>query len=232
MENVNEINRKIADNLIRCRKAVGMTQAEVAEKINYSDKSVSKWESGNGIPDVYTLMQLAELFHVTLNELVGEKITVPTDEALRNRKKTRWLHLLIMLLSSGIVWLVATCLFVVLNLTLANTDRLGLCFLYALVAQAIVLIVYSGVWRYRLIGFCSISLLIWITLVCIYSTAKTVLMQNGADYSGLWVLFLIGIPLQVLEVLWVFFRSFFHRDKSKKKQKKSNKKAEEDQKKA
>ena len=176
-------------------------------------------------------MQLAELFHVTLNELVGEKITVPTDEALRNKKKTRWLHLLIMLLSSGIVWLVATCLFVILDLTLSNKQGLGLCFLYALVAQAIVLIVYSGVLRYRLIGFCSISLLIWITLVCIYSTAKTVLMKNGADYSGLWVLFLVGIPLQVLEVLWVFFRSFFHRDKSKKKQK-SDKKAEEAQKKA
>ena len=231
MENVSEINRKIADNLIRCRKAAGMTQAEVAEKINYSDKSVSKWESGNGIPDVYTLMQLAELFHVTLNELVGEKITVPTDEALRNKKKTKWLHLLIMLLSSGIVWLVATCLFVILDLTLSNKDGLGLCFLYALVAQAIVLIVYSGVWRYRLIGFCSISLLIWITLVCIYSTAKTVFISNGADHSGLWVLFLVGIPLQVLEVLWVFFRSFFHRDKNKKKQK-SDKKAEEEQKKA
>ena len=52
------------------RKANGLTQAELAEKINYSDKSVSKWESGNGIPDVYTLMQIAELFGVTLNDLV------------------------------------------------------------------------------------------------------------------------------------------------------------------
>ena len=53
MENVNEINRKIGKNLACYRKAVGLTQAELAEKINYSDKSVSKWESGNGVPDVY-----------------------------------------------------------------------------------------------------------------------------------------------------------------------------------
>ena len=52
MENTNEINRKIAKNLTYYRKAAGLTQAELAEKINYSDKSVSKWESGNGVPDI------------------------------------------------------------------------------------------------------------------------------------------------------------------------------------
>jgi len=72
MENTNEINRKIANNLMRFRKAAGYTQAELAEKINYSDKSVSKWESGNGIPDVYTLMQLAELYGVTLDAFVSD----------------------------------------------------------------------------------------------------------------------------------------------------------------
>ena len=52
MDNISEINQKVAKNLIAYRKAAGLTQAEVAEKIHYSDKSVSKWESGNGIPDV------------------------------------------------------------------------------------------------------------------------------------------------------------------------------------
>jgi transcriptional regulator with XRE-family HTH domain len=88
MDNISEINRKIAENLIRCRKAAGMTQAEVAERINYSDKSVSKWESGNGVPDIYTLMQIAELFQVTLNELVGDEASMPKEERLRNERKS------------------------------------------------------------------------------------------------------------------------------------------------
>ena len=67
MENTSEINLKIAKNLTYYRKRANLTQAELAEKINYSDKSVSKWESGNGIPDVYILLQLARRFGVTLN---------------------------------------------------------------------------------------------------------------------------------------------------------------------
>ncbi len=213
MENINEINRKIADNLISCRKAAGMTQAELAEKINYSDKSVSKWESGNGVPDVYTLMQIAELFHVTLNELVGDEAPTPKAEKLHNERRTRGMRLMIMLLSSGIVWLVATCVFVLLNLLLTAPRHLGLCFVYALVAQAILLIVYAGVWKYRLLGFVSVSVLIWMTLASVYLTAKYVSIRIGSDYSGLWTMFLIGVPLQVLEVLWVFFRSLFRRNK-------------------
>ena len=93
MENTNEINKKIANNLIRHRKAAGMTQAELAEKINYSDKSVSKWESGNGVPDVYTLIQIANLFGVTLNDLVGDEASQPVLPT----KKSHGLHVLIML---------------------------------------------------------------------------------------------------------------------------------------
>ena len=73
MENNNELNKIIAKNLMHYRKAAGLTQAELAEKINYSDKSVSKWESGNGIPDVYTLVQIAKLYGLTLNDFVGEE---------------------------------------------------------------------------------------------------------------------------------------------------------------
>ena len=47
MENVNEINEKIAKNLVYYRKQAGYTQAELAEKINYTDKSISKWVSAS-----------------------------------------------------------------------------------------------------------------------------------------------------------------------------------------
>ena len=109
MENYNEINKKIAQNLAYYRKEAGLTQAELAEKINYSDKSVSKWEQGNGVPDVYVLLQLAHLYGVTLNDLVGEE----AEEKIREKKQRRYgFHVLIMLLSSGIVWLLATYFFV------------------------------------------------------------------------------------------------------------------------
>ena len=207
MKNPNEINEKIAKNLTYYRKAAGLTQAELAEKINYSDKSVSKWESGNGIPDVYILLQLAELFGVTLNDLVGE--TTPVQV----RRKTGGLHLLIMLLSSGIVWLVATCIFVAMQLWIPNAFSWGLVFLYAVCVNAIVVIVYAGIWKYRLLNFVGVSILVWLTITSLFLTVHV--LANGEDYGPLWVLFLIGIPLQVLEVLWVFFRSLFTKNRKR-----------------
>lgn len=70
MENLDTTNQRIAKNLIRYRKAANLTQAELAQKINYSDKSVSKWESGNGVPDIYILLKLAELYGVSVNDVV------------------------------------------------------------------------------------------------------------------------------------------------------------------
>ena len=60
----------IGKNITRLRKMADMTQLELAEKLNYSDKSVSKWEQGNGVPDIRILMQIAVLFGVTLDDLV------------------------------------------------------------------------------------------------------------------------------------------------------------------
>lgn len=206
MDNTNEINAKIAKNLIAYRKASGLTQAELAEKINYSDKSVSKWESGNGVPDVYTLMQLANLFGVTLNDLVG-------DGALPKReKKTGGLHLLIMLLSSGLVWLVATCFFVLMEIIKPELPW-WLAFIYAIPVNAILLIVYASVWKYRILNFISVSTLVWTAITCLFLTLRYVSIAVGAPHSGLWLLYLLGIPLQVLEVLWAFFRTLFRKKK-------------------
>ena len=65
-----KIKGQIGANIAERRKAAGMTQAGLAEKINYSDKAVSKWERGESVPDVLTMMQLAQLFGVTVNDLL------------------------------------------------------------------------------------------------------------------------------------------------------------------
>lgn len=208
MENTSEINLKIAKNLTYYRKRANLTQAELAEKINYSDKSVSKWESGNGIPDVYILLQLARLFGVTLNELVGE---TPMETP---KKRAGGLHLLIMLLSSGVVWLVATCVFALMLLWKPTAFSWWLVFLYAVCANAIVMIVYASIWKYRFVNFISISILIWTVITSLFLTVSA--LAGDKDLGALWVLFLVGIPLQVLEVLWVFFRSLFTKNKKGK----------------
>ncbi len=207
MENSIEINRKIAKNLTYYRKTAGLTQAELAEKINYSDKSVSKWESGNGVPDVYTLIQLAELYGVTLDTLLGD------GAPIRVKKKTRSLHVLVMLLSSGIIWLIATCFFVSMQFFMPGRAW-WIAFVYAVLANAIVLLVYSLIWKYRMLRFVSITIIIWLSLTCLYLTVKWIDIRKGnSNDDPLWSVFLMGIPLQILEILWEFFRSIFHKNK-------------------
>lgn len=209
MENCNEINAKIAQNLAFYRKRAGLTQAELAEKINYSDKSVSKWEQGNGVPDVYILLQLAKLYKVSLNELVGESV----PEYKQKTQPSTGIKLLIMLLSSGIVWLLATCIFVALRLGNPSGTASWLVFIYAVVANAIVLLVYACIWHYRFLNFLCVSTIVWMTLTCLY---LTVTCLSSAPLTGFWCIYLIGIPLQVLEILWAFFRSLFRKSKTQK----------------
>ena len=203
MDNNNEINQKVAKNLIAYRKAAGFTQAEVAEKIHYSDKSVSKWESGNGIPDVYTLMQLSKLYGVSINAFLGEEVEY------KRKEKSFGLQILIMLLSSGIVWLVAIFSFVLLQI-LKPEGAWWLIYLYAILANAIVMLVYAAIWHHRIINFLSVTTIIWIAVACCFLTVKAF----SLDTTGLWCIFLIGVPLQVLEILWTFFRSLLRKQRS------------------
>lgn len=217
MDNTTLINQTIAKNIACYRKAAGLTQAELAEKINYSDKSVSKWESGNGVPDVYVLIELAELFGVTVNDLVSE-----SDKKRPKENKTKK-HLLIILLSCGLAWLVATCVFVVLELV-GVKGKEWLPFLYAIPVNAILVIIFTGVWKCRMGNFFAVSALIWTVITCIYVTVSVC----GGQTDGLWGLFIIGAPLQVLEILWVFFRASLFKIKKieKNKPKKKNEKVE------
>ena len=67
------LKRLVADNITMYRKANGLTQIQLAEKLNYSDKAVSKWERGESLPDLYILMQIVDMFGITLNDLVTKQ---------------------------------------------------------------------------------------------------------------------------------------------------------------
>ena len=84
-----KLKQRIGANIAAFRREKGITQAELAEKLNYTDKAVSKWERGESIPDVTTLVQVAELFSVSLDELAGisqpEKTAVEEPQRKANK---------------------------------------------------------------------------------------------------------------------------------------------------
>lgn len=189
-----DLARVIGKNIMRLRKMADMTQLELAEKLNYSDKSVSKWEQGNGIPDVRILVQIAEIFNVSVDDLLHENKDKPVLP-----KKTRLLRrFIIMALSVGLCWLVAVIGFVFPGIIAPDLRDTWLAFLYAVPVSAIVVLVFSCIWGYKWVRIASLSVLIWTVLACVYFTV----LAAGVEASKLWLIFIIGVPLQLLALFF------------------------------
>lgn len=70
---------KLSDKLIGLRKSAGMSQEELAEKLNVSRQAVSRWEMGTAMPDAVNILQLSKLFHVTTDYLLNEEYESDAD---------------------------------------------------------------------------------------------------------------------------------------------------------
>lgn len=190
MENIENLKSIIADNLTYYRKKAGITQQELAEKLNYSDKSVSKWERGEGVPDIYILKQIADLFEVTVNDLIESRSSAPQK---LNKKKNK---ILICLESIGLVWLIATLVFAILKIIFPDKYIIAYSFLYAVPISFIILYIFNRIWfKKNYINFISISLLFWTAMFSFYWTIKEF-------FTNFEVFFFIGIPFQIIVIFW------------------------------
>ncbi|NLC79545.1 MAG: helix-turn-helix transcriptional regulator [Ruminococcaceae bacterium] len=190
---MNELKNVIAGNIIELRKTAGITQAELAQRLNYTDKAVSKWERGESIPDVTVLKSVADNFGVTVDYLLSDEHI--DKAAMQNRadKIKNRNHLIITLLSAALVWLIATVLYVIFEI-IPNVDgKWWMAYVYAVPVTCIVLIVFNSLWGKRFTNFARISALVWSILVCLYLTFAT---------YKITLIFVIGIPAQIIIFLW------------------------------
>jgi len=166
-----------------------MTQLELAEKLNYSNKAISRWESGEVVPDVPTLQNLSKIFNIDIADFFKEIKKV--ENIKTNRKKISRNKIIITALAVLLVWLIATIAFVYSVMTF--NDNLWIVFIWAIPCSCIVSIVFNSIWGKKSLNFIIISVLIWSLLGSLY---LTFLKYN------LWLIFLIGIPVQIGTILW------------------------------
>lgn len=197
----------LGSNIATYRKRQGLTQAGLAEKLNYSDKAVSKWERGESMPDVLTLVQLAELFAVNVNDLLTDPNELPEEKsavvekmekAVEKTLKRKADKLSILGLSSLLVWFVALLLFVIISSL--DIPRSWIAFIYAIPANAIVLLSLLSAWRDFRWNKTLVSILVWGSILSVYVSLLMFVSFN------IWKLFLLGIPGQLAVLLW--FRLF------------------------
>ncbi len=205
--NDEKLKRQLGANIVAYRKRSGLTQAKLAEQLNYSDKAVSKWERGESMPDVLTLVQLAELFEVQVDDLLrdpeelpgeGGRIEQAMEKAVQKTLKRKANKSIILMLSTILVWFVALFLFVVLSSL--DIPKSWMAFVYAIPATGIVLLSLRSAWGDYHRNKALISLIMWGSILSVYMTLLVMWDLN------IWKVFLLGIPGQL--AIWLWFRLY------------------------
>jgi len=158
------LRTRIATNITYYRKLTGLTQSELAERINYSDKSVSKWERAISVPDIFVLTSIAELFGITVNDLLSENAPAPQPNPKLRQKR----RVIVCLQFIALVWLLATTVFTVFMLAIPDLENIWMAFVIAVPASVVVCVVFSAMWWRRNALMISISALAWATAAVAY----------------------------------------------------------------
>lgn len=189
MKSVKDI---VAENLIKLRKNNNLTQNEFAEKLNYSDNTVSRWERGEISPSIETLEQIAKVFDIEIETLLQENAF---DEIKKENKTQFRKRLATLLLIISQVWFIAVVSYFYIE-TFVGVN-FWMAFVWATPLSIILAIFISYKWAGKIANFVLLSLFIWTFLAAIY---LQLLAYN------LYLIFLIGAPAQLSLVVWNFVR--------------------------
>jgi len=193
------IKKAIAKNITELRKEYGFTQIELAEKLNYSDKSISKWERAEAIPDVVVLKEIADLFGVSLDYMIELEHSQTTKSKLYIKRK---LHnrAFITGMSIIVVWLLAMLTFIVLDITIGGIKLHWLTFVYSVPLTMVVWLIFNSIWFNKRRNFIIISLLMWSGLLAIFTSFLFFEIN-------IWKIILLGIPGQIIIFMWSRLKS-------------------------
>ena len=190
---LSELKLISASNIIKLRTGAGLTQAELGEKLNYSDKTISKWERGEAIPDAYVLTQMAEIFGVTVDYLLSshDAWESPEQQEEKERKQEEHRYSVNMIIAISVlgVWTMALTIFVMLwlfDIILWET------FVVALPVSILTYMVLICVFRRRRHLQFVIAAFVLSLFILLYFTLP---MQKP------WQLFLIAIPAEIIVFL-------------------------------
>lgn len=138
---------KIGKFIAECRKNVGLTQKQLAEKLGITDRAVSKWETGKALPDSSIMLELCRILEITVNDLlsgevismennnqINEKLLIEMSKELERKNKTVWTSM----------WVI-----------------MGVCIVALLAGLAIAaFIIPEGIWQIvAIIGLCVVFLI-------------------------------------------------------------------------
>ncbi len=178
---MDDIKIIFASNLINLRTKANMTQAELGEKLNYSDKSISKWERAEAIPDVIVIMNIAEIFSVSVDYLLSAHDK--KDIKPGNKPYSPKMIMLVVMLG---IFTLATLLFVIFWIL---GHKIWLIYVASIPVFLITLLVLNSVWFNRKNNLPIVAFLVLSIFIVIYYAL--------IDFNP-WQILLVSIPAEAV----------------------------------
>jgi transcriptional regulator with XRE-family HTH domain len=192
-----DIKPIIAANLVTLRKEKGLTQAELAEKLGYSDKAISRWERGDTLPDISMLYEICNYYNITLDMLVSDEPIIREEEKVYTKNSLAY-KIWATMLSVTFVWLAATITFIYSNVK-GEGYNFWMAFVWAVPLTCIVLKIAGRNIFNTVLKIITDSVLIWSILASFY---LQLLPYN------IWMIFLLGFPVQAIIFLWIRMKKY------------------------
>jgi len=196
---MNDLKETIAKNLTELRTRAKLTQVQLAEMLNYSDKAVSKWERGEAIPDLRVLIRLSEIYGVTLDELVGTETPAVQPQPKKHRLGMR---AFVVAMSAVLVWFVATWLFMLFYFITPTQDFAWLVFVVAPLPMSIVITVFSALWGNRVTNAVSSSMILWSCALIIHMFV----WKFAPGFKQIFFVWIVAGVFEILIILWFTYR--------------------------
>ncbi len=199
-----DVKPNIAKNLAYFRKKSGITQAELAEKLNYSDKAISRWEHGDTVPDINVLCTICDFYGIDMNTLLSDYVELieldNTEIAEKEEKNSLLYTVCVYVLTVAVVWLLATVVFIYSGVATGNYQWMA--FIWALPISCIsIMLCAKRLYIHWLIKFINSSILAWTATLAVFLS----FLLRGLN---IWPLFLIGIPIQTIIVMRYSIKRF------------------------
>ncbi|MCI5745054.1 MAG: helix-turn-helix domain-containing protein [Erysipelotrichaceae bacterium] len=194
-----DVKSNIAKNITELRKSKKWTQVELAEKLNYTDKAISKWERGESTPDVEVLYMMSQLFGVTIDYFFHSDSSENLKKYLLPKSIMQKRIAQICLIITAVIF-VSVAIFVYQTIKdVANARKYWVAFIVAVPISCIVLfIAMKKEKNYRFLPLVG-SVFVWSSLASIY-------LYFLVNNENVWIIFLIGLPLQVALLIGGFLR--------------------------
>lgn len=188
---MNDLKNVIANNIINLRKSKKLTQLEFANILNYSDKAISKWERSESIPDIVVLKQISDVFGVSVDYLLNEHTQKEELVAVKEKKKTKINKIPLTLLAASPIWIVATLIFTLVSIFLSKS--IWFVFYISVPLTILIFLIFNSIFGNRKNNYFIISCFVWSILLCFY--------LSFIKFNA-WQLFILGIPAQIIIILW------------------------------